>query len=160
VLRSLLAGDLPAARLATGVPLTEWFTSDDTVWLWRMRLEQITADPAAAGWVANAAVTVPDGVVVGAGAFHGPPDANGMVELSYGVDPAYRRRGYARAMLGELLRRAASEPNVVTVRASISPDNAASMATIAGFGFTHVGEQWDQEDGRELLFERAARDDG
>ena len=76
-----------------------------------------------------------------------------MVEVAYSVDPAYRRRGYARAMLRELLRRAAAEPGVNTVRATISPDNAASLATISGFGFAEVGEQWDEEDGRELIFE-------
>jgi len=32
----------------------------------------------------------------------------------------------------------------------------ASLATIAGFGFIPVGEQWDADDGRELLFERPA----
>ena len=31
-----------------------------------------------------------------------------------------------------------------------------SLATIAGFGFTHVGEQWDEEDGTEHLYEVAA----
>lgn len=39
------------------------------------------------------------------------------------------------------------------MRATISPDNTASLATIAGFGFAEVGEQWDQEDGLELVFE-------
>ena len=63
-------------------------------------------------------------------------------------------RGYATAMLSELLRRAAAEPGVTTVRATISPDNPASLATIAGFGFTRNGEQWDEEDGLELIFER------
>jgi RimJ/RimL family protein N-acetyltransferase len=56
-------------------------------------------------------------------------------------------------MVRELLARAAAEPQVAVVRASISPDNEASLATVAGFGFTRVGEQWDEEDGRELLFE-------
>jgi RimJ/RimL family protein N-acetyltransferase len=60
-------------------------------------------------------------------------------------------------MLTALLRRAADEPGVRTVRASISPGNTASLATIAGFGFQPAGEQWDEEDGLELLFERPAR---
>jgi RimJ/RimL family protein N-acetyltransferase len=80
-----------------------------------------------------------------------------MVEVAYSVDPAYRRRGYARAMLRALLRRAAAEPGVSTLRATISPDNSASLATISGFGFTEVGDQWDEEDGRELIFEVAVR---
>ncbi|WP_231499988.1 GNAT family N-acetyltransferase [Saccharothrix sp. NRRL B-16314] len=96
------------------------------------------------------------GVVVGHGGFHGPPDESGMVEIGYAIDPAFRRRGYARATLVELLRRSAAEPDVRTVRATISPDNAASLATIAGFGFVEVGEQWDDEDGLELIFERPA----
>jgi RimJ/RimL family protein N-acetyltransferase len=102
-------------------------------------------------------VAEPEGVVVGHAGFHGPPDETGMVEVAYSVDPAYRRRGYARAMLRELLRRAAAEPSVRTVRATISPGNVASLATIAGFGFAEVGEQWDEQDGRELIFEVAAR---
>ena len=153
VLSALLSGDLEAARAATGVPLTEWFLSDEITWLWRMRLDQIAADPRAAEWTVRAAVSVPDGAVVGAAGFHGPPDDDGMVEVGYSTDPAYRRRGYARAMLTELLRWAAAAPGTATVRASIRPDNAASLATIAGFGFTHVGEQWDEEDGTEYLYE-------
>jgi hypothetical protein len=43
------------------------------------------------------------------------------------------------------------------VRATISPGNVASLATTAGFGFAEVGEQWDEQDGRELIFEVAAR---
>ena len=49
---------------------------------------------------------------------------------------------------------AASVPAVHVVRASISPENAASLATLRPFGFEPVGEQWDEEDGLELLFER------
>jgi hypothetical protein len=42
------------------------------------------------------------------------------------------------------------------VRASIRPDNTGSLATIAGFGFRKVGEQWDPEDGLEFVFQRPA----
>jgi RimJ/RimL family protein N-acetyltransferase len=103
--------------------------------------------------VARAAVSEPDGAVVGHAGFHGPPDERGMVEVGYTVEPAYRRRGYARAMVSELLRWAGSDDRVRVVRASISPANAASLATIAGFGFQKVGEQWDEEDGLETVFE-------
>jgi len=160
VFEALLTGDLATARTLTGVPLSEWFLSDEVDWLWRMRLLQIAADPSAEDWVVRAAVTVPDGVAVGAGGFHGPPDAAGMVEMGYGTDPAFRRRGYARAMVAALLEWAAAEPSAITVRASIRPDNEASLATIAGFGFVHVGEQWDEQDETEYLYERPARSAG
>lgn len=51
--------------------------------------------------------------------------------------------------------RAADEPAVRTVRATIGPDNLPSLALVRELGFVHVGEQWDDEDGRELVFERA-----
>lgn len=151
VMAALLDGDPTAAEVA----LTDYFLTDRACWLWRYRLGQIAADPGNARWMARLALV--DGTaVVGHAGFHGPPDAEGMVEIGYSVDPAFRRRGYARAALVELLRRAAAEPGVRTVRATIAPDNAASLATIAGFGFTGAGEQWDDEDGLELIFERPA----
>jgi RimJ/RimL family protein N-acetyltransferase len=149
-------GDLASASTQAGIPLPEYFIDDRAVSLWRMRLADIGANPEAEQWIARAAVDVPGGFVVGYAGFHGPPNEDGMVEVGYTVVPEYRRRGYARAMLAGLLQRAAAEPHVRVVRASISPDNTASLATIAGFGFQPAGEQWDEEDGLELLFERPA----
>jgi RimJ/RimL family protein N-acetyltransferase len=152
---ALLAGDLTAASAETGVTLTDYFVTDKARWLWRYRLDQLATDPDSARWIVRAVIAEPAGVVVGHTGFHGKPDEAGMVEIAYSVVPEHRRQGYARAMLTELLRRAASEPDVRTVRATISPDNAASLATISGFGFgfVEVGEQWDEEDGLELIFE-------
>src|SRR5690554_6361651 len=113
---------------------------------------------AQAPWLVR--VVAAEGHAVGHAGFHGPPDESGMVEIGYSVVPEFRRRGYAKAIVRALLEHAASEPEVTVVRASVSPDNEASLATIAGFGFTKVGEQWDDEDGLELLFERPTRSEG
>lgn len=154
---ALLDGDLAEAGRVAGVSLTAYFVTDSARWLWRFRLDQMAADPGHARWMVRQAVVGDDGLVVGHAGFHGPPDERGMVEIGYAVAPEFRRRGYARATLTELLRRAAGEPAVTTVRATISPDNAASLSTIAGFGFVETGEQWDEEDGRELVFEVPVR---
>ncbi|MEU4658690.1 GNAT family protein [Streptomyces sp. NPDC023723] len=154
---ALLDGDLSVAGRTAGVALTEYFVTDRARWLWRFRLGQMAADPRRARWMVRQAVVGDDGLVVGHAGFHGPPDEAGMVEIGYAVAPRFRRQGYARSTLVELLRRAAAEPAVTTVRATISPGNVASLATISGFGFVEVGEQWDEEDGRELVFEVAAR---
>ncbi|WP_338120147.1 GNAT family N-acetyltransferase [Streptomyces agglomeratus] len=153
VMTALLDRDLAGASAVAGVALTDFFLTDGALWLWRYRLGQIAGDPARARWCGRLAVCGEGGAVVGHGGFHGPPDDAGMVELGYAVDPAFRRRGYARATLTELLRRAAAEPGVTTVRASVRPDNVASLATLAGFGFTATGELWDEEDGMETLYE-------
>jgi RimJ/RimL family protein N-acetyltransferase len=72
------------------------------------------------------------------------------------VDPAHRRRGYARAAFEALLARAAADPRVRRVRVTISPDNVPSYRLVAQYGFTEIGEQWDDEDGREIIYERAS----
>jgi RimJ/RimL family protein N-acetyltransferase len=80
---------------------------------------------------------------VGRAGFHGPPDAAGTVEVGYAIDPAHRRQGCARAALVTLLRRAAREPVLHVVRATISPGSTASRNLVLQHGSTEVGEQWD-----------------
>ena len=92
-------------------------------------------------------------LAVGRAGFHGPPDARGMVEIGYAVLPEHRRRGYGRAALAALLDRARREPGVRVVRLSIAPDNAASHAVARPFGFRVVGEQVDEVDGPETVYE-------
>ncbi|MFH8683364.1 GNAT family N-acetyltransferase [Streptomyces lydicus] len=150
---ALLQDDLARASAEAGVAFSEYFVTDTAKWVWRYRLDQLTSDPGCAGWLTQAVVAEPEGAVVGYAGFHGPPDEVGMVELGYSVVPAHRRQGYARAMLAALVRRAVAEARVRTVRVTISPDNTASLATISGCGFVEVGEQWDEEDGLELIFE-------
>ena len=151
---ALIDGDLAAASRSAGIELSPYLLTEG--WLWRIRRDQIAADPASADWVVRAAVDAESGQVVGHGGFHGPPDDEGTVEVAYSVDPVWRRRGYAKAILAALLERAGAEPAVRAVRASIRPDNVASLATIKGFGFRKVGEQWDPEDGLEWVFRRQA----
>jgi ribosomal-protein-alanine N-acetyltransferase len=157
-MKALVAGERSRASELTGIDLPEFFTEERMIWLCNYRIAQIEADPTTAPWLVR--VVVSEGHAVGHAGFHGPPDENGMVEVGYSVVPEFRRRGYAKVIVRAMLERAASEPDVAVVRASISPDNEASLATIAGFGFTKVGEQWDDEDGLEILFERSTRSEG
>jgi RimJ/RimL family protein N-acetyltransferase len=155
-LRALADGDLAGGSAEAGVALDEYFVSDRARFIFGYRAEQVAKDPSAAPWITRAAVSEPDGTVVGDAGFHGPPDEAGMVEVGYSVVPTYRRQGYARAALTALLVRAAAEPDVRTVRAVISADNIASLATIKGFGFTRVGEKGNERDGLEIVFELPA----
>jgi RimJ/RimL family protein N-acetyltransferase len=158
--RALADGDLAAANTVSPVPLPEYFVSPQWRGTWRMRREQVDQDPASAAWVTGVIWDELGRVAVGRAGYHGPPDHLGMVEIGYAVDPAYRRRGYARAALEALLQRAAREPQVRVARVTISPDNAASYALAVQYGFTRVGEQWDDEDGLEIIYEVAAKGAG
>ncbi|XVU21423.1 GNAT family N-acetyltransferase [Actinoplanes sp. CA-054009] len=150
---ALAQGDLVAAEKVGPVALSAYLAGPECHGLWRMRRDQCDQDPAVAAWVTGIIWDETNGLAVGAAGFHGPPDAEGMVEIGYRVDPGYRRRGYARAALEALLARAASEPRVSRVRVSISPDNLPSSALARQYGFHRIGEQWDDEDGLEIVYE-------
>jgi ribosomal-protein-alanine N-acetyltransferase len=154
VLQALIDQDLERARAAAGVPLPEEFL-DDT-WLWTLRLGQMLGEPDQAPWLIRAIVALDGpgaGLAVGHAGFHGAPDERAMVEVGYRIVPDYRRNGYAQAALGELLAYAAAHGARIA-RASISPGNARSLQIAAHFGFERVGEQMDEIDGPELVFER------
>jgi len=153
VLHALAAGETDATTRRTMSP---YLTGPECASLWRRRSEQIRERPGDAPWVTRLIVDPAVALPVGVAGFHGPPDADGMVEVGYRVDPAHRRMGYARRALETLLAVAHDHPGVRTVRATVSPDNDASLALIAAYGFVENGEQWDEEDGREIVFEVSA----
>ncbi|MDG4798675.1 GNAT family N-acetyltransferase [Micromonospora sp. WMMD1082] len=154
--QALARGDLAAANTTSPVPLPAHFAGPDWRGVWRMRSRQVEEDPASAAWVTGVIWDDQRHLAVGRAGYHGPPDAAGMVEIGYAVDPVHRRRGYARGALEALLRRATEEPQVRTIRVSISPDNLASYRLASQYGFVEVGQQWDDEDGLEIIYERAA----
>jgi RimJ/RimL family protein N-acetyltransferase len=133
--------------------LSDYFVGPECLGTWRLREAQIAREPEAAGWLTRFIVDTSLVAAIGRAGFHGPPDAEGRVEVGYSVDPAFRRRGYARAALLVLLDWARSDPSIQTVRASIAPGNLASRRLVDAHGFIEVGEQWDDEDGLEMIFE-------
>lgn len=154
-LEALANRDLNRAVALLGIQLDSFFSTDKATWMWHYRLNQTRQDSRTLDWIAQVAVL--DDQVIGYAGFHGPPDADGVVEVAYSVVPFYRGRGYAKVMLHYLVQRAQADPAVKTVRASIRPDNAASLATIRPFPFVLVGEQWDEIDGLELIFDLAVK---
>jgi RimJ/RimL family protein N-acetyltransferase len=150
---ALARGDLAAANAASPVPLTAYFAGPDWRRVWQMRSAQVSENPTSAAWITGVIWDQAQSLAVGRAGYHGPPDTSGMVEIGYAVDPAHRLRGYARAALESLLARAAREPQVRTVRVTISPDNTASHRLASQYGFVEAGEQWDDEDGLEIIYE-------
>lgn len=153
---------MPAAQIhamagGSVVPgLSPFLGVPDSRWLWEIRSSQISADPRDHAWITRLIVDTTTGTTVGLAGFHGPPDDRGMVEIGYRVDPAWQRRGYARAAVEILISAARTHPAVRVLRATISPDNAASIALVAQYGFVAVGEQWDEQDGLETIYETDA----
>lgn len=154
-LEALVRGDAEKASALVGEPLSPWLLEEE--WLWRIRLRQLQDTPEDLPWIARPAVALDGddaGQVVGHIGYHAAPDEDGRVEVGYTVDPAYRRRGHARAMLQQAIETLEASNSVRVLRATVAPANMASLATLRGLGFTKTGEQWDEEDGVEIVFER------
>lgn len=124
--------------------------ADDVV---RLRLEQLAVEPALEPWLLRAIVLRESRVAVGFCTFHDAPDDRGVVELGYEIVPAYRRRGFARET-ARALAAWAGHHGARVLRASVSPGNAASLALVESEGFVRVGEQVDEVDGPEWVFEK------
>ncbi len=77
------------------------------------------------------------GALVGTAGFFGPPDEALEVEIGYSVCTEARRRGIATATIVELCRRAAAL-GCSSVRATVSPDNVASVRALERTGFAVV----------------------
>ena len=80
--------------------------SAESLSTWAFRAKQVVETPVDIRWLTGVSGATTTGEVVGRAGFHAAPDADGMVEIGYAVDPAYRRRGYARAALEALMERA------------------------------------------------------
>jgi RimJ/RimL family protein N-acetyltransferase len=119
-----------------------------------LRLAQLAADPSEAPWLVRAMVLRAPRHVVGSVGFHAPPDRKGRVEIGYDVVATERRNGYAREGIHGLAGWAFATGRAQVCVASVSPDNAASLALVRSLGFQQVGQQIDDVDGLELVFER------
>jgi RimJ/RimL family protein N-acetyltransferase len=158
VMRALLEGRRDEAEAELGLRLPDGFPGDDLEGLFRLRLGQLEADPGSRRWLVRALVLREEGAIVGHAGFHGPPGSFGLdpgkAELGYTVFPPFRGRGYATEAAVALMDWALGE-GVSQFVASVGPWNGPSLAIVRKLGFVQTGEQWDEEDGLELLFELA-----
>jgi RimJ/RimL family protein N-acetyltransferase len=107
-------------------------------------------------WLLRAAITRSHPSMIGRVGFHGPPDADGVVEIGYAIDAAHRRQGFGLECATRMIELAEQVGQVSAVRASIAPANEPSLRIAKRLGFRRIGEQIDEVDGLEIVFERRA----
>lgn len=120
------------------------------------RIPRIATDPEAAPYLLRMAVLREEGVIVGSAGFHMRPDPEGMIEIGLGIIEEYRGRGLATEALHGMWGWVVDQPGVITLRYTVSPDNAPSQAIIRRLGFEYRGQQMDEVDGPEDVFELPA----
>lgn len=151
----LAAGDGASVGAELGAILpVPWL--DEVRWLAGMRAQQLRLRPADAPWLLRAILLrMTEGAphAIGYLNFHAGPDERGMVEVGYTLLPEARGQGYAIEAVRAAFDWASSVHGIHRFRASVTPDNERSLNLINKLGFHQTGEQWDAEDGLELVFE-------
>lgn len=153
-MEALIDHDLERASVELGAIVPESMP-DDLVHFLQYRTGQMRDDPSVQEWIGRA-IVLEDAEgrrAIGSIGFHGPPDADGRVEIGYRVEPEHRRQGVATEVVRALFDWANREHGITRFRAATAPDNVASQAVLARFGFRRRGVQMDDIDGPELVFE-------
>jgi len=111
---------------------------------WLAQLDAATVDL----WTLGFSM-VPRGTnaVIGTCGYKGPPGADEVVEIAYGVAPDHQGQGYATEAAEALTAYAFSDGHVRIVRAHTLPEANASTRVLTKCGFERVGEVMDPEDG-------------
>ena len=169
--RTLLVSLLPAVAdallsgTAASLPLAipdGWPDDHDRGFI-ALRRCQTDADPGVPEWVRLMIARDEAGpgggpLCIGHAGFHGPPGVNGpraadALEVGYTVFPAWRGRGLAQEAVRSLVAWGHAAHGISRFFGSVQPGAAPSIAVLERCGFAHVGEQWDDEDGLELVYE-------
>jgi ribosomal-protein-alanine N-acetyltransferase len=122
------------------------------------RVPQVKDDPSINKWFVRFIVLKETSEVIGSTSFHGAPDADGMIEIGLGIEEPFQNKGYAKEALIGMWNWACGFSEVKTLRYTVSPDNLPSIAVIKYFGFNSQGQQMDDIDGPENIYEMSAKD--
>lgn len=102
----------------------------------------LTETPELVGWLGwyGVARDTESGLpqLVASGGFLGKPK-EGCVEVGYSVLPQFQSQGYATEMVGELIKWAFEQADVLTIFADVEAGNRASQRVLIKLGFHEAG---------------------
>ena len=146
-------GESVAAELGAVLP-PAWLA--EVAWLAGLRAQQLRLRPADGPWLLRP-ILLRGGddarTAIGYLNFHSGPDDEGRVEVGYTLLPDARGHGYAVEAVRAAVEWAIEVHGIRRFRAAIAPDNERSRSLILKLGFHQTGEQWDEVDGLELVYE-------
>jgi RimJ/RimL family protein N-acetyltransferase len=96
-----------------------------------------------------------EGEVVGLCSYKVPPNAEGSVEIGYGVAPERRRRGHATRAVALLVEAARLDNRVGVITAETALANLHSQRVLTANGFKDVGRGMDDEEGETIVWRLA-----
>jgi RimJ/RimL family protein N-acetyltransferase len=123
----------------------------------KYRAPKVAANPHLAKYLLRVAVLKNEPIIIASTGFHDGPDINGMIEIGFGVDNSNQGKGYGQEILDGMWGWVVNNPAVKTLRYTTSPYNLISQHIIKKLGFKLMGEQIDDEDGLEQIYELPAK---
>lgn len=101
------------------------------------------------------------GTLIGVGGFKGPPNANGEVELGYGVLPEFQRQGYASEAVEGWLTLAFADSSIRTVVGQTLASLIPSIGVLEKAGFRLAGPGADEgaPEGEQVVRYELAREE-
>jgi ribosomal-protein-alanine N-acetyltransferase len=122
------------------------------------RVPQVIADESVNRWFVRWVVLRQSQEIIGSASFHGAPDGNGMIEIGLGIEGKFQNQGFGKETLRGLWRWASTFEEVKTFRYTVDPHNLASVALVRSCGFSYIGQQIDEKDGPEDVYEMSKID--
>ena len=147
----LLRSDYSEASQAQGLLFSFELVSNLDKHFLEIQLKRIEQNPKMLSWCARLIVDKND-VVIGHCGFHGPPKVIGRAELGYTVFEPYRRNGFATEAANGLINYARNEGEHEII-ATVKPNNSDSISILSSLGFNKIGEEIDERDGLELVYQ-------
>ena len=123
----------------------------------KYRAPRVAANPGWAKYLLRVAVLKNNPIIIASAGFHNAPDAAGMIEIGFGVDSKFQNQGFGQEILHAMWSWVVKDPLVKTLRYTVSPENSVSQHIIKKFNFNLIGEQIDEEDGLELIYDFRCR---
>ena len=120
------------------------------------RVPQVKADPSLNKWFVRWIVLKSTNEIIGSSSFHGAPNENGMIEIGLGIEPKFHNQGFGFEALTGMWGWVCAQEGVKILRYTVSINNLPSIALVNKFGFTRVGEQLDEIDGPEEIYEMSS----
>ncbi len=158
LVEAVIAGDRDGAERLVGAKFPDLWPGRALVErAFACPLEKLRLDPEAWLWGARVLVTRPEEdepLVVGSVVLNGRPNADGIVEVAYGVDEKFQGRGYATEGTRAVVQWALEQRDVARVQACTFQWHRSSQRVLEKVGMRHVGFRETDMFGDLCLYER------
>jgi ribosomal-protein-alanine N-acetyltransferase len=142
MLQSLIDEDIDLTELI-GVQVPEGWPAEELKEVAPYFINLLSQSPDMAGRLCWFIIEKEQDIVIGSIGFKAMPDKNGVVEIGFGIDPAFRKKGYATDAVKRFTDWALSQNDIQKVIAECEPDNKPSVRVLEKAGMQKTGIEGD-----------------